>query len=161
MFCFILLHSSSWQRSHGGWSSSILKARAEVRDCLTCCHRMKQSSELKPKVNITLKTHPTDPLLSHRTHSQEFYNFSKHHHQLGPSFHPHEPGGRLERQMDAGVWTAHWDLNMMEDSQMHLLGCRVGKFKKRATKINKQEKNINSKNTFQVISSWDLSTFIK
>lgn len=73
-------------------------------------------------------------------HYQEFYNFSKHHHQLGPSFHAHEPGGQLERQMDAGVWTTHPDLNMMEDSQMHLLSCRVGKFEKRATKTNKQTK---------------------
>lgn len=67
MFCFILLHSSSWQRHHGGWNSSVLEARAEVRDCLTCCQRMKQSSELKPKVNTTLKNHPSDPLLSHGT----------------------------------------------------------------------------------------------
>lgn len=67
MLSFIPLHSSSWQRSHGGWSSSVLKARAEVRDCLTCCQRMKQSSELKPKVNTTPKTHPSDPLLSRGT----------------------------------------------------------------------------------------------
>lgn len=112
-----------------------------MRGCLTCCQRIAQSSELTPKVNITLKTHPSDPLLSHGTHFQEFYNFSKHHHQLGPRFHAHEPGGQLERQMDAGVWTTHPDLNTMEDSQMHLLGCRMGKFEKRATKTNKQEKS--------------------
>lgn len=142
-------------------AGAALSLRQEVRGCLTCCQRIAQSSELKPKVNITLKTHPSDPLLSHGTHFQEFYNFSKHHHQLGPSFHAHEPGGQLERQMDAGVWTTHPDLNTMEDSQMHLLGCRMGKFEKRATKTNKQQKKINNKNTFQVIPSWDLSTFIK
>ena len=132
-----------------------------MRGCLTCCQRIAQSSELKPKVNITLKTHPSDPLLSHGTHFQEFYNFSKHHHQLGPSFHAHEPGRQLERQID-GCGSMDYTFRLEHDGRlpMHLLGCRMGKFEKRATKTNKQKK-INNKDTFQVIPSWDRSTFIK